>query len=39
MLNPLIQKLQHGADLTDEDRQVLENAASPTLGSSVRAKT
>ncbi len=24
MLNPLIQKLQHGADLTDEDRQVLE---------------
>jgi CRP-like cAMP-binding protein len=24
MLNPLIQKLQHGAELTDEDRQVLE---------------
>jgi len=30
MLNPLIQKLQHGAELTDEDRQVLENAASDT---------
>ena len=30
MLNPLIQKLQHGADLTDEDRQVLEKAASDT---------
>jgi CRP-like cAMP-binding protein len=30
MLSPLIQKLQHGADLTDEDRQVLENAASDT---------
>jgi CRP-like cAMP-binding protein len=28
MLNPLIQKLQHGAELTDEDRQVLEQVIS-----------
>jgi CRP-like cAMP-binding protein len=28
MLNPLIQKLQHGAELTDEDRQILEKVIS-----------
>jgi CRP-like cAMP-binding protein len=28
MLNPLIKKLQHGADLTDRDRQVLEKVIS-----------